>query len=82
MLGNDGASYASKADKRGIYRWVKSGSAGSMRSTKNKTIKKTSGMGTGCFKDLKRTSSPFYKYAYKKSVFAPVNVSNFLIVCF
>ena len=81
MLGNDGASYASKADKRGIYRWVKSGSAssaGSMGSTKNKTIKKLSGMGAGCFKDLKRTSSPFYKYAYKKSIFAPVNVSNFL----
>jgi len=27
---------------------------------------------------LKRTSAPFYKYAYKKSIFAPVNVSNFL----
>jgi hypothetical protein len=74
ITGNDGTMYTSTSDKRGVYRWVKSG------TLKNKTIKKISGTetGTGCFKDLKRTSAPFYKYAYKKSIFAPVNVSNFL----
>jgi hypothetical protein len=74
--GNDGAMYISKSNKRGIYRWVKN------ENSKNKTMKKPirtgTGTGTGCFTDLKRTSAPFYKYAYKKSIFAPVNVSNFL----
>ena len=44
------------------------------RTSKVTTIKTKS----TCFKDLHRTSSPFYKYAYKKSIFAPVNVSSFL----
>lgn len=35
VVGNDGASYASKPDKRGIYRWV-------IYKNKNKTIKTTS----------------------------------------
>jgi hypothetical protein len=40
--GNDGATYVSKPDKRGIYRWVKG--VGSVVGTpKNKTIKRKSG---------------------------------------
>lgn len=74
IIGNDGEMYISKSNKRGIYRWVKN------ENSKNKTMKRTTGTGTGtgCFTDLKRTSAPFYKYAYKKSTFAPVNVSKFL----
>lgn len=77
MKGNDGAMYASKADKNGIYKWVK---AAKTRKAANKTIKKTSS-GTNhssCSKYLNRSFPPFYKYAYKKSVFAPVNVSKML----
>jgi hypothetical protein len=82
--GNDGATYTSKADKRGIYRWVKtSPSSPSSKSSNTTRTSKTSKVTTiktksTCFKDLHRTSSPFYKYAYKKSIFAPVNVSSFL----
>ena len=80
MKGNDGDMYASKADKNGIYKWIKASHALKIEKAANKTMKKTSS-GTNyssCSKDLNRSSPPFYKYAYKKSVFAPVNVSNFL----
>jgi hypothetical protein len=40
--GNDGATYVSKPDKRGIYRWVK-GDGGAAGTPKNKTIKRKSG---------------------------------------
>jgi len=63
LLGNDGQQYVSKADKNGIYKWVKM--AGKSESAT-------------CVKDLHRNSSPFYKYAYKKSLFSPVIVSKFL----
>ena len=62
LLGNDGQQYVSKADKNGIYKWVKLAEKGK----------------SACVKDLHRNSSPFYKYAYKKSLFAPVIVSKFL----
>ena len=45
-----------------------------MTTKSETTVKKIS----SCSTDLKRTSPPFYKYAYKKSIFAPVNVSSFL----
>lgn len=79
MKGNDGDMYASKADKNGIYKWVKAVKALKIRKVVNKTMKKTSITNhSSCSKDLNRSSPPFYKYAYKKSVFAPVNVSKFL----
>lgn len=40
--GNDGATYVSKPDKRGIYRWVKG-----VGGPKNKTIKRKSGSKSG-----------------------------------
>lgn len=76
ISGNDGEMYTSKSNKRGIYRWVKNG------NSKNTTLKKTTGTGTGtsrnCFTDVKGTSASSHKYAYKNSIFAPVNVSKFL----
>ena len=44
--GNDGATYVSKQDKRGIYRWVK-GVGGAVGIPKNKTIKRKSGSKSG-----------------------------------
>lgn len=63
LLGNDGQQYVSKADKNGIYKWVKI-------SEKSESA--------NCVKDLHQNSAPFYKHAYKKSLFAPVIVSKFL----
>lgn len=63
LLGNDGNQYVSKADKNGIYKWVKI--AGKSESAT-------------CVTDLHRNLPPFYKYAYKKSAFSPVIVSKFL----
>jgi hypothetical protein len=40
--GNDGGTYVSKPDKRGIYRWVK-GVGAAVGTPKNKTIKRKSG---------------------------------------
>jgi len=89
MKGNDGRTYASKPDKNGIYKWVHS-EKGTEKNSRNKTLKtlkaviktKTTAIkklkSSSCSKDLNRTSPPYYKYAYKKSIFAPVNVSNFL----
>jgi hypothetical protein len=57
LLGNDGQQYISKADKNGIYKWVKI-------AEKEKL---------SFFKNLEHN-----KYSYKKSMFAPVNVSKFL----
>jgi len=44
--GNDGATYVSKPDKRGIYRWVK-GVGVAVGTPKNKTIKRKSGSKSG-----------------------------------
>ncbi len=44
--GNDGATYVSKPDKRGIYRWVK-GVGSAIGTPKNKTIKRKSGSKSG-----------------------------------
>jgi hypothetical protein len=68
MLGNDGASYASKADKRGIYRWIKSGSAG---SAKNKTIK-------AFVKTSVNASNSSSKCLYKKTDYGAINVSKYI----
>lgn len=75
MKGNDGGTYASKADKNGVYKWIKTKAKTAKMTTKTETIVKKI---SSCSTDLKRTSPPFYKYAYKKSTFAPVNVSSFL----
>ena len=75
MKGNDGGTYASKADKNGVYKWIKiTAKTEKMKTKTETTVKKRS----SCSTDLKRMSPPFYKYAYKKSTFAPVNVSSFL----
>jgi len=73
MKGNDGGKYTSKADKNGVYKWVKSAAKTTAKTTAKTVVKQSE-----CSKKLKRTSPPFYKYAYKKSAFAPVNVSSFL----
>jgi len=44
--GNDGATYVSKPDKRGIYRWVK-GVGSAVGTSKHKTIKRKSGSKSG-----------------------------------
>ena len=61
--GNDGTTYVSKPDKRGIYRWVKSvGGVGAAAGTpKNKTSKVTTAKGI-----------------YKKNIYGTVNVSRFI----
>ena len=69
-------------DKNGTYKWIKT--TAKTAKTTAKTAKTTTNAETtvkkksSCSTDLKRTSPPFYKYAYKKSTFAPVNVSSFL----
>ena len=73
MIGNDGASYASKPDKRGIYRWVKSGDVVTSKILKNKTIR------------VKPTPTPSIhasslssKCLYKKTDYGPINVSKYI----
>lgn len=73
MIGNDGASYASKPDKRGIYRWVKSGDVVTSKILKNKTIR------------AKPTPTPSInassfssKCLYKKTDYGPINVSKYI----
>ena len=60
--GNDGLTYASKSDKKGIYRWVKMN-----QLIKNKTIKKTN-----------VPSQNNTKCVYKKKVYGSVDVSKFI----
>ena len=71
MLGNDGASYVSKADKRGIYRWVKTGGTRRTRSTKNKTIKTF-------VKTYVKSSNSSSKCLYKKTDYGAINVSKYI----
>lgn len=60
--GNDGLTYASKSDKKGIYRWVKMN-----QLIKNKTIKTTN-----------VASQTKKKCVYKKKVYGSVDVSKFI----
>ena len=69
--GNDGASYTSKADKRGIYRWVKSGHVVTSKIPKNKTIKATVKESTG-------SSNHSSKCLYKKTDYGAINVSKYI----
>jgi hypothetical protein len=62
--GNDGATYVSKPDKRGIYRWVKGVGGG---TPKNKTSKVSV-----------RMSVDTAKCRYKKSDYGSINVSKFI----
>jgi hypothetical protein len=64
--GNDGATYVSKPDKRGIYRWVK-GVGGVVGTPKNKTSKVS-------------VKAPVYtaNCIYKKNIYGTVNVSRFI----
>ena len=72
--GNDGATYVSKPDKRGIYRWVKSsGNVTSAKTLKNKTNKTN--------KTNKISVEPSIRSAkclYKKNIYGTVNVSRFI----
>jgi len=61
--GNDGLTYASKSDKKGIYRWVKMN-----QLIKNKTIKTTNNV----------ASQTKTKCVYKKKVYGSVDVSKFI----
>lgn len=62
--GNDGLTYASKPDKTGIYRWVKTN-----KLMKNKTIKTTTNLAS---------SQNNTKCVYKKKVYGSVDVSKFV----
>ena len=70
-IGNDGASYTSKADKRGIYRWVKNGAVVTGKIPKNKTIKATVKESTG-------SSNSSSKCLYKKTDYGAINVSKYI----
>jgi hypothetical protein len=77
--GNDGSSYISKPDKRGIYRWVVTGTTKSKYS-KNKTTKNKSTY-TNNFKSTSITVSPSTSHAkctYKKNIYGTINVSKFI----
>jgi hypothetical protein len=60
--GNDGATYISKPDKRGIYRWVKTGTL----------------VGTGTHPKNKTSKVATAKCIYKKNIYGTVNVSRFI----
>jgi hypothetical protein len=62
LLGNDGQQYISKADKNGIYKWVKT-------AEKSKSA---------CVTDLHRNFEDKHKVTREKSLFPPVIVSKFL----
>jgi hypothetical protein len=64
--GNDGATYVSKPDKRGIYRWVKTSTVIGIRP-KNKTSKVSV-----------RAPVDTAKCIYKNSDYGTVNVSKFI----
>jgi len=68
--GNDGATYISKPDKRGIYRWVKTGTVIGIRP-KNKTMKSTIASTVASTVDTA-------KCIYKNSDYGTVNVSKFI----
>lgn len=70
-IGNDGASYTSKADKRGIYRWVKNGAVVNSKIPKNKTIKAT-------VKESIGSSNRSSKCLYKKTDYGAINVSKYI----
>ena len=78
-LGNDGSTYVSKPDKRGIYRWVITNTTVN-KSYKNKTSKNKSNYKT----NIKSTSSIVVpstnqpKCTYKKNIYGTVNVSKFI----
>jgi hypothetical protein len=75
MIGNDGATYASKPDKRGIYRWVKSGDVVTSKILKNKTIRvKPTPTPTPSINALSFSS----KCLYKKTDYGPINVSKYI----
>lgn len=66
--GNDGATYVSNPDKRGIYRWVKSnGSIPVAKTPKNKTSKISV-----------KTPIDSAKCIYKKNIYGTVNVARFI----
>jgi hypothetical protein len=75
--GNDGSNYISKPDKRGIYRWVITGTTVN-KSYKNKTSKNKSNIKVTDTSTLVIPSSNRTKCTYKKNVYGTVNVSKFI----
>lgn len=73
-LGNDGSTYVSKPDKRGIYRWVIT-DTNVNRSSKNKTSKNKPTSKSN-IKSTSSTNEP--KCTYKKNIYGTVNVSKFI----
>lgn len=73
-LGNDGSTYVSKPDKRGIYRWVIA-DTNVNRSSKNKTSKNKP-TSKNNIKSTSSTNEP--KCTYKKNIYGTVNVSKFI----
>ena len=72
MTGNDGATYESKSDKRGIYRWVKSGGIVTSKILKNKTIKAKTNP------SINVSSISSTKCLYKKTDYGAINVSRYM----
>ena len=77
MIGNDGASYASKPDKRGIYRWVKSIGIVTSKIVKNKTIR-VKPTPTPTPRSSINASSLSSKCLYKKTDYGAINVSKYI----
>jgi hypothetical protein len=72
MIGNDGATYASKPDKRGIYRWVKSGDVATSKILKNKTIR------VKPKPSLNASNISSTTCLYKKTDYGAINVSKYI----
>ena len=72
MIGNDGATYASKPDKRGIYRWVKSGDVATSKILKNKTIR------VKPKPSLNVSNISSTTCLYKKTDYGVINVSKYI----
>jgi hypothetical protein len=78
-IGNDGSTYISKPDKRGIYRWVIANTI-IHKSSKNKTTKNKSTYknNINSISSITELSSSQSKCTYKKNIYGTVNVSKFI----
>ncbi len=87
IIGNDGATYISKPDKRGIYRWVKSSDIITSKILKNKTMRIKPKLKPKLEPKLKTKLEPkssinpssfSSKCLYKKTDYGAINVSKYI----
>jgi hypothetical protein len=83
ITGNDGATYISKPDKRGIYRWVKSSDIITSKILKNKTMRIKPKLKPNLKTKLEpkssiNPSSFSSKCLYKKTDYGAINVSKYI----